>query len=396
MYQPKVGWEGFFLMLNLFKEKAMVLIRALSFLFILIFSSQVVFADRIKDLVSLAGVRSNQLVGYGLVIGLAKTGDGSVNLTKQSIASMVSQFGVIASMADIDGSNSATVMVTANLPAFAKPGQTIDVTISTIGKAKSLKGGTLLMTAMKGADGKVYAIAQGNLVVGGLGIEGADGSSTIQGTPTVGRIPGGATVEKKVENNFLSKRNIVLNLHQSDFSQANKVAESINKTFGPDVAVAIDSTSIKVRTPADPSQKVSFIGLLENINFEPVRPKAKVVVNSRTGTVVIGGDVRITPAAVAHGSLSVKIREDTKVLSEGTGTVVGTSATVAGTAATTAAETEIEVEEEPARAFVFDPGIELQTLVDALNETGTTATDMVAILEALREAGALRAELIII
>lgn len=383
-------------MLNLFKEKPLILIRALSFLFILIFSSQVVFADRIKDLVSLAGVRSNQLVGYGLVIGLAKTGDGSVNLTKQSIASMVSQFGVIASMADIDGSNSATVMVTANLPAFAKPGQTIDVTISTIGKAKSLKGGTLLMTAMKGADGKVYAIAQGNLVVGGLGIEGADGSSTIQGTPTVGRIPGGATVEKKVENNFLSKKDIVLNLHQSDFSQANKVAESINKTFGPDVAVAIDSTSIKVRTPADPSQKVSFIGLLENINFEPVRPKAKVVVNSRTGTVVIGGDVRITPAAVAHGSLSVKIREDTKLLSEGTGTVVGTSATVAGTAATTAAETEIEVEEEPARAFVFDPGIELQTLVDALNETGTTATDMVAILEALREAGALRAELIII
>ena len=383
-------------MLNLFKEKPLILIRALSFLFILIFSSQVVFADRIKDLVSLAGVRSNQLVGYGLVIGLAKTGDGSVNLTKQSIASMVSQFGVIASMADIDGSNSATVMVTANLPGFAKPGQTIDVTISTIGKAKSLKGGTLLMTAMKGADGKVYAIAQGNLVVGGLGIEGADGSSTIQGTPTVGRIPGGATVEKKVENNFLSKRDIVLNLHQSDFSQANKVAESINKTFGPDVAVAIDSTSIKVRTPADPSQKVSFIGLLENINFEPVRPKAKVVVNSRTGTVVIGGDVRITPAAVAHGSLSVKIREDTKLLSEGTGTVVGTSATVAGTAATTAAETEIEVEEEPARAFVFDPGIELQTLVDALNETGTTATDMVAILEALREAGALRAELIII
>ncbi|MDC3091593.1 flagellar basal body P-ring protein FlgI [Rickettsiales bacterium] len=374
----------------------MILIRGLSILFALIFSSQVVFADRIKDLVSLAGVRSNQLVGYGLVIGLAKTGDGSVNLTKQSIASMVSQFGVIANMADIDGSNSATVMVTANLPAFAKPGQTIDVTISTIGKAKSLKGGTLLMTAMKGADGEVYAIAQGNLVVGGLGIEGADGSSTIQGTPTVGRIPGGATVEKKVESNFLKKRDIVLNLHQSDFSQANKVAESINNTFGPDVAVALDSTSIKVRTPADPSQKVSFIGLLENINFEPVRPKAKVVVNSRTGTVVIGGDVRITPAAVAHGSLSVKIREDTKVLSEGTGTVVGTSATVAGTAATTAADTEIEVDEDPARAFVFDPGIELQTLVDALNETGTTATDMVAILEALREAGALRAELIII
>ena len=366
------------------------------FLLIAILQAKVLFADRIKDLVTIAGIRSNQLVGYGLVIGLAKTGDGSVNLTKQSIAAMISQFGVIANTADIDGSNSATVMVTANLPPFSKPGQTIDVTVSTIGKAKSLKGGTLLMTALKGADGDVYAIAQGNLVVGGLGVEGADGSSTIQGTPTVGRIPGGATVERLVETNFLEKPNVILNLHQSDFSQANKVAETINETFGPEVATPLDSTSIKVRTPSDPSQKVSFIGLLENISFEPVRPKAKVVVNSRTGTVVIGGDVRISPAAVAHGSLSVKIKEDTKLLSEGTGTVVGTSATVAGTAAATAADTEIEVDEQPARAFVFDPGIELQTLVDALNETGTTATDMVAILEALREAGSLRAELIII
>ncbi len=366
------------------------------YFFILFFATQPVLADRIKDMVSLAGVRSNQLVGYGLVIGLAKTGDGSVNLTKQSIAAMISQFGVIADTADIDATNSANVMVTANIPPFAKPGQTIDVTVSTIGKAKSLKGGTLLMTALKGADGDVYAIAQGNLVVGGLGIEGADGSSTIQGTPTVGRIPGGATVEKLVENTFLEKDNIVLNLHQGDFSQANRIANTINETFGPDVAIPMDSTSIKVRTPEKPSQKVSFIGLLENINFEPVTPKAKVVVNSRTGTVVIGGDVRISPAAVAHGSLSVKIQEDTKLLSEGTGTVVGTSATVSGTAATTAADTQIEVDEEPARAFVFDPGIELQTLVDALNETGTTATDMVAILEALREAGALRAELIII
>ncbi|MDC3176199.1 flagellar basal body P-ring protein FlgI [Alphaproteobacteria bacterium] len=366
------------------------------YLVLLVFSAKELSADRIKDLVTIAGIRTNQLVGYGLVIGLAKTGDGSVNLTKQSIAAMISQFGVIANTADIDGSNSATVMVTATLPPFSKPGQTIDITVSTIGKAKSLKGGTLLMTALKGADGDVYAIAQGNLVVGGLGVEGADGSSTIQGTPTVGRIPGGATVEKLVESNFLEKGNVILNLHQSDFSQANKVAETINETFGPEVATPLDSTSIKVRTPSDPSQKVSFIGLLENIAFEPVRPKAKVVVNSRTGTVVIGGDVRISPAAVAHGSLSVKIKEDTKLLSEGTGTVVGTSATVAGTAAATAADTEIEVDQQPARAFVFDPGIELQTLVDALNETGTTATDMVAILEALREAGSLRAELIII
>jgi flagellar P-ring protein precursor FlgI len=353
-------------------------------------------ADRIKDMATVAGVRTNQLVGYGLVIGLAKTGDGSVNLTKQSIASMISQFGVIANVADINAQNAANVMVTATLPPFAKPGNTIDVTVSSLGKAKSLKGGTLLMTALKGADGQVYGIAQGNLVVGGLGVEGADGSSTIQGTPTVGRIPNGATVEKSVESSFLENDNIVLNLHQADFSQADKIANTINDVFGPEVATPLDSTSIKVRTPSAPSQKVSFIGLLENLNFEPVTPKAKVVVNSRTGTVVIGGDVRISPAAVAHGSLSVKIQEDTKLLSEGTGTVVGQSATVSGTGATTALDTQIEVDEQPARAFVFDPGIELQTLVDALNETGTTATDMVAILEALREAGALRAELIII
>ena len=185
---------------------------------------------------SVAGVRTNQLVGYGLVIGLAKTGDGSVNLTKQSIASMISQFGVIANIADINAQNAANVMVTATLPPFAKPGTTIDVTVSSLGKAKSLKGGTLLMTALKGADGNVYAIAQGNLVVGGLGVEGADGSSTIKGTPTVGRIPNGATVEKSVKSSFLENDNIVLNLHQADFSQADKIANTINNTFGPEVA----------------------------------------------------------------------------------------------------------------------------------------------------------------
>ena len=372
--------------------KKIFIIYFLTFLFVSDFCD----ADRITNVATVAGVRTHQLVGYCLVIEIAKTGDGSVNLTKQSIASMISQFGVIANVADINAQNAANVMVTATLPPFAKPGNTIDVTVSSLGKAKSLKGGTLLMTALKGADGQVYGIAQGNLVVGGLGVEGADGSSTIQGTPTVGRIPNGATVEKSVESSFLENDNIVLNLHQADFSQADKIANTINDVFGPEVATPLDSTSIKVRTPSAPSQKVSFIGLLENLNFEPVTPKAKVVVNSRTGTVVIGGDVRISPAAVAHGSLSVKIQEDTKLLSEGTGTVVGQSATVSGTGATTAQDTQIEVDEQPARAFVFDPGIELQTLVDALNETGTTATDMVAILEALREAGALRAELIII
>ena len=361
------------------------------------FFNSFVLADRIKDMASIAGVRTNQLVGYGLVVGLAKTGDGSVELTKQSIASMIKQFGVIATNADINASNAANVMVTATLPPFAKPGQTIDVTVSTIGKAKSLKGGTLLMTAMKGADGEVYAIAQGNLVVGGLGVEGADGSSTIQGTPTVGRIPSGATVEKMVATTFLEKNNIVLNLHQADFSQADKIAETINDTFGPEVATPLDSTSIKVRTPEKPSQKVSFIGLLENLNFEPVTPKAKVVVNSRTGTVVIGGDVRVTPAAVSHGSLTVKVQENTTTTPGQTTTTQNANTTVTNTTdPVTNEDTEITAGAENVSAFVFDAGTTLSDIVDAINAIGTNSADLVAILEALREAGALRAQMIII
>ena len=199
----RVGWEDILLIFRHFKMKNKF--KIFIYLVLLTFSAKELSADRIKDLVTIAGIRTNQLVGYGLVIGLAKTGDGSVNLTKQSIAAMISQFGVIANTADIDGSNSATVMVTATLPPFSKPGQTIDVTVSTIGKAKSLKGGTLLMTALKGADGDVYAIAQGNLVVGGLGVEGADGSSTIQGTPTVGRIPEEQRLKNWLNQIFLKR-----------------------------------------------------------------------------------------------------------------------------------------------------------------------------------------------
>ena len=371
--------------------KIMKSIISLIFTFIFLSNSSC-FADRIKDMASLAGVRSNQLVGYGLVIGLAKTGDGSVNLTKQSIAAMIAQFGVIADTADIDATNSANVMVTANLPPFAKPGQTIDVTVSTIGKAKSLKGGTLLMTGLKGADGQVYAIAQGNLVVGGLGVEGADGSTTIQGTPTVGRIPGGATVEKLVENTFLEKDNIVLNLHQADFSQANRIANTINETFGPEVAIPMDSTSIKVRTPANPSQKVSFIGLLENINFEPVTPKAKVVVNSRTGTVVISRAVKVTAAAVTHGQITVSVSATNEVSQPQAGTLVGGEAGET----TPVTNAELAIQEEARPMFVFQPGVNLRDIVDAVNEVGATPSSLIAILDALKSSGSLRAELVVL
>ena len=239
-------------------------------------------------------------------------------------------------------------------------------------------------------------VSSSNLAVGGLGVEGADGSSVSVNIPTVGRIPRGATVEKMVESPFIRSNNLVLNLNQGDFSTANIISEKINEIFGPDVAVPLDATSIKVRSPEDPGQKVSFVSLLENIEVEPARPKARVVINARTGTIVIGGDVKVTPTAVTHGKLTVSIQEDTAVVSEAQGAMQNANSTVAGTAATTAQDTQIAVEEENAKAFVFDTGTSLSDIVDAINEVGASAADMVAILEALREAGSLRAELIII
>ena len=355
-----------------------------------------VLADRLKDMTSIAGVRSNQLVGYGVVVGLAVTGDGSTGLTLQSLQSMVSQFGLVTDAANLNGKNVASVMVTAEMPAFMKPGQRLDVTVSTISGAKSLRGGTLLMTPMLGADGETYAVAQGNLVVGGLGVGGNDGSSVIVNIPTVGRIPRGASIEKMVETPFQSTDNVLLNLHQSDFSTAMRVADAVNEVFGPEVAVPLDASTIKVRAPIDPSQKVSFISLLENIEVEPARPSAKVIVNSRTGTIVIGGDVRVTPSVVTHGSLTVRINEDKQVTQANAIAQNQQGTVVAPGQAQVNDDTEIIIEEEPARAFIFDPGVELSDVVDAVNGVGASPADLVAILEALREAGSLRAEIIVI
>ena len=353
-------------------------------------------ADRLKDLTSIAGVRANQLVGYGLVVGLAGTGDGNAALTQQSLQSMISQFGVVTSAANMNGKNAAAVIITAELPPFTMPGQKLDIVVSTVGQAKSLRGGTLLMTPLLGADGETYAVAQGNLMVGGLGVAGGDGSSLTVNVPTVGRIPGGASVEKMIETPFLDNANILLNLHQGDFSTTNRVAEAINDVFGGGVAVPLDSTTVKVRAPIDPAQKVSFVSLLENIEVEPDRPRAKVVVNARTGTIVIGGDVRVSAAAVTHGSLTVRVKEDVNVTqAQAMAVADGVAATVPGAAVQTP-DTTITAEEEIARAFVFDPGVELSSIVDALNAVGGTPSDLVAILEALREAGSLRAELIVI
>lgn len=356
---------------------------------------QTAYADRLKDLVSFAGIRANQLMGYGIVVGLDGTGDSSLAVTLQSMQSTISQFGMNVDAGSLSGKNSAAVMITADLNPFTKVGQKIGVTVSSMGKAKSLRGGTLLMTPLKGADGKTYAIAQGNLAVGGFGVEGADGSSLSVNIPTVGTIANGATVERMVEAPFINSDNFVMNLHQGDFTTANRITEEINKVFGPDVAKSLDHTSISVRAPKDPSQKVSFMSLLENLEVDPASPIAKVVVNARTGTIVIGGDVRVTPAAVSHGSLTVKVNEDTnttpgQTLFDDAGNVTQ------ATDANTENDTDIKAGAETASAFVFNAGTSLADVVDAINAIGTTSSDLVAILEALRAAGALRAQMIII
>ena len=365
------------------------------FNFLFLFIANTVMADRLKDMVSFAGIRTNQLMGYGIVVGLDGTGDSSLGVTLQSMQSTISQFGMNIDTGSLSGKNAAAVMITADLDPFVKIGQKIGVTVSSMGKAKSLRGGTLLMTPLKGADGKTYAIAQGNLAVGGFGVEGADGSSMSVNIPTVGTISNGATVERMVEAPFINSNNFVMNLHQGDFTTANRITEEINKVFGPDVAKALDHTSVSVRAPKDPSQKVSFMSLLENIEVDPAAPIAKVVVNARTGTIVIGGDVRVTPAAVSHGSLTVKVNEDTnttpgQTLYDDAGNITTT------TAANEEKDTEIEAGAETASAFVFDAGTSLADVVDAINAIGTTSADLVAILEALRAAGALRAQMIII
>lgn len=344
-------------------------------------------AERIKDVASIAGVRNNQLLGYGLVVGLPKTGD-KTKFTGQSLRNMMLQLGIaIPAGTDPKAKNVAAVSVHAELPAFAKPGQPIDVTVSSIGDATSLRGGTLLMTPLKGADGQIYAIAQGNLVVGGLSAGGQDGSKITVNNPGVGRIPAGATVERMVQTPFNETDDIVLNLNNSDFTTATRVVGAINKAFGDGSARAIDGTSIQVTSPRDPSQKVGFTSMVENLDISPADAAAKIIINSRTGTVVINSSVRVQPAAVSHGNLTVTISEKPDV---------SQPKPLAGGATAVTPKSQVTVKEETNRAFVFKPGVTLDEIVQAVNKVGAAPSDLVAILEALKSAGALRAELIVI
>ncbi|MDH3433695.1 MAG: flagellar basal body P-ring protein FlgI, partial [Gammaproteobacteria bacterium] len=321
----------------------------------LLIGAQSALAERVKDLANVAGVRNNQLAGYGLVVGLNGTGDQTTQtpFTVQSIVNMLTQFGVtIPPGVSLQLKNVAAVTVQAELPPFAKPGQTIDVTVASIGNAKSLRGGSLIMAPLRGADGNVYAIAQGNLIVGGFGASGADGSRVTVNIPSAGRIPNGATVERTVPSDFLTNEAVVLNLHTPDFTTSNRLAEQINATMGEGTAQSIDAVSVAVRAPAAISQRTAFVSALENLEVEPGEVSAKVIVNSRTGTVVIGDNVRVTPAAVSHGSLVVTISEK-PFASQPVAPFSDAGETVV------LPESEVEVTQEGGSMFLFESGTSL-------------------------------------
>ena len=355
----------------------------------------------------MAGVRSNQLLGFGIVSGLSGTGDGKdLPITAQALKTLLSGMGVsvdgpvtdfdlgdqMATLAaqnakkEVKVENLASVMVTAEIPPFAKPGQRIDVSVSAIGVAESLRGGTLIMTQLRGIDGQTYAIAQGALTVSGVSADAA-GSSIQIGVPTSGRIPNGATVERMVESPFDSAEHIVLNIRESDFSTANAITEAINVAFGDGTAKALDGVSVAITAPADSSQRVSFLSMIENLDVSPGEAAARVVINSRTGTVVINRNVRVTAAAVTHGTISVSISATNEVSQPGPlseGETVGVQ------------NADIEITEGTNPMFLFQPGVDLREIVDAVNQVGASPSSLIAILEVLKTSGSLRAELVVI
>ncbi|HEY8354998.1 MAG TPA: flagellar basal body P-ring protein FlgI [Methylophilaceae bacterium] len=347
-------------------------------------------ADRLKDIATIQGVRSNQLIGYGLVVGLDGTGDQTTQtpFTVQSIINMLQQMGINLPLGtnNLQLKNVAAVMVTGTLPAFAQPGQTLDVTVSSIGNAKSLRGGTLLMTPLKGADGQVYAMAQGNLVVGGVGASSA-GTSVQVNHLSVGRISAGATVERSLPNAIAQSDSINLELTESSFSTAARVVDAINQTFGPGTAVAQDGRVIRVRAPERPEERVAFLGRLESISIAPTTTSAKVIMNARTGSVVMTQHVRLESCAVSHGNLSVIVN---------TAPVISQPNPLAGGETVVAPVSQVSINMEPGQVMHLEEGASLADVVKALNAIGATPTDLLAILQAMKAAGSFRAELEVI
>jgi flagellar P-ring protein precursor FlgI len=369
-----------------------------AFFVLMLVSMTSAYADRIKDLTTVAAMRTNQLIGYGLVVGLQGTGDGSdVSFTAQSMKTLLNRLGVslegplsdfetATSAGKIDIKNVAAVMVTAELPGFAKPGQKIDINVSAIGKATNLRGGTLLLSSLRGVDGEIYALAQGSLTATGIDASAA-GSKVAIGIPTAARIPSGATVERIVDNPFDKAERIVLNVRESDFTTTNAIVSAINGRFGADVARALDGVSITLQAPQDLTQRVAFMSMIENMDVMPGEPPARVVINARTGTVVISRNVRVTAAAVTHGTISVAIAATNEVSQPGAFSQGQT---------TPVQNADVKVSEPNKPMFLFQPGVDLRQIVDAVNQVGASPSSLIAILEALKSSGSLRAELVII
>ncbi|MGS0826059.1 flagellar basal body P-ring protein FlgI [Shewanella sp. 0m-8] len=347
----------------------------------------------LMDIVDVQGIRDNQLVGYGLVVGLDGTGDRTqVRFTSQSIVNMLKQFGVqIDDKTDPKLKNVAAVAVHATVPPLASPGQTLDITVSSLGDAKSLRGGTLLMTPMRAVDGEVYAVAQGNLVVGGVSAQGRNGSSITINVPTVGNIPNGALLEAAMHSSFNENEHIVLNLIDPSFKTARNIERAVNELFGPDVAEADSSAKVIVRAPSSNRQRVTFMSMLEELQIEQGRKSPRVVFNSRTGTVVMGGDVVVRKAAVSHGNLTVTIVEQ-EFVSQPNGAYLGQAQ---GETVVTN-DSKVNIDEGNSHMFVWPEGTALNDIVRAVNSLGASPMDLMAILQALNEAGALEAELVVI
>jgi flagellar P-ring protein precursor FlgI len=348
-------------------------------------------AARIKEVASVEGVRTNQLTGFGLVVGLDGTGDQTTQMpyTSQGITNYLQQLGItlpIASASQLQLKNVAAVLVTAQLPAFARPGQAIDVNVSSVGNSKSLKGGMLITTPLKGADGEIYALAQGNLVVAGAGAS-AGGSKVQVNHLSAGRIPNGAQVERSVATPLQQGDNLILGLEASDFQTARKVAQAINNRFGAGTAQALDGRTIKVQAPMVPDDRVNFMAELEELPLESSIPSAKVVINSRTGSIVLNQSVTLGPCAIAHGNLSISISSTPNVSQPNA---------LSGGQTTVTEKTDIQIKSEPGMLIQLPPAPLLADVVRALNSLGATPQDLLAILQAIKAAGALNAELEVI
>ncbi|RZL54725.1 MAG: flagellar basal body P-ring protein FlgI [Variovorax sp.] len=348
-------------------------------------------AVRIKEIAAVQGVRSNQLTGYGLVVGLDGTGDQTTQMpyTTQSVANYLQQLGIVLPdnrASQLQLKNVAAVIVTAQLPAFAQPGQTLDVTVSSMGNSKSLKGGMLVATPLRGADGEIYALAQGNLVVGGAGA--AAGGSKVQiNSLASGRVPAGAQVERSVPSALLEGDSISLGLNASDFQTARRVAQAIDRKMGTGSARALDGRTVEVRAPTDANARVNFVAELEEITLEQAAPAAKVVINARTGSIVLNQAVTLGPCAIAHGNLSVTI-SSTPIISQ--------PAPLSGGRTVVAEQASITIKQEPGILIQVPEAPKLSDVVRALNSLGATPQDLLAILQAIKASGALNAELEVI